>query len=116
MELTIDNKLIASIKSKKKLTIQKGEAHMNQIIYDMHRKNRKTANSTFFKFFFSFCIITLVFFIFWFLYKFYKTGQNDVISQKEMNDVLNVKLTYYGKKENLNLSTSAFTNFEPKEQ
>lgn len=30
---------------------------------------------------------------------------NDVISQKEMNDVLNVKLTYYGKKENLNLST-----------
>ena len=82
MELTIDNKLIASIKSKKKLTIQKGEAHMNQIIYNMHRKNRKTANSTFFKFFFSFCIITLVFFIFWFLYKFYKTGQNDVISQK----------------------------------
>ncbi len=30
---------------------------------------------------------------------------NGVISQKEMNDVLNVKLTYYGKKENLNLST-----------
>lgn len=30
---------------------------------------------------------------------------NGVISQKEMDDALNVKLTYYGKKENLNLST-----------
>ena len=30
---------------------------------------------------------------------------NDIISKKEMEDAINVKLTYYGKKENLNLST-----------
>lgn len=30
---------------------------------------------------------------------------NDIISEKKMNDTLEVKLTYYGKKENLNLST-----------
>ena len=30
---------------------------------------------------------------------------NDIISKKEMEEAINVKLTYYGKKENLNLST-----------
>ncbi len=30
---------------------------------------------------------------------------NEIISEKTMEDALNVKLTYYGKKENLNLST-----------
>lgn len=55
---------------------------MNQIIYDMRRKNHKTANSNFFKFLFSFCIIILVFFTLWFFYKAYKSNQNETISQK----------------------------------
>ena len=55
---------------------------MNQIIYDMNKNKQYKVNNNFFKFFFSFCIIVLLFFTLWILYRFYKSNQNNTISQK----------------------------------
>lgn len=55
---------------------------MNQIIYNMNKKEHKLNKKLFFKILFSVCIMFLIFFTLSFFYKTYKSNQNDKISQK----------------------------------